>query len=215
MSDLECAAMPIITPIVEGAKNSLSGLDERQRLILARWIAKTGYVLAHYMDFHRLVPRKHCRHLFENPLELPNGVVAVTNFPPVPHPYFLWFGSSWPILRSTKAAADDEIRRALASSYKIVVQLEHFCFMVAYWSLPGFSIGAFPDLHHVVWPETSVFRQMPGGHFPPTKIDSLTYVKEMIESTCVVEDSMSLDEPVEGPIRWIRVNPESASANND
>lgn len=213
MATLEGTAKQLITAMVDGALTETHALTEPERNLVGRWMVKTAYALAFYMDFHWLVPESHCRKLVQCG-NAPTDVAVLFSTSPIPNPCHLWFGSSWPIVMRDDYP-DVVLKDALTQSYKVAIQLQHLCFVVCHWSLPGFSIGLIENFHQVICPPQGAFRNLGPGTLP-NPIDETTILRELVESTAVFEDSLSTDEIVFSSARNIRVvHPEMSTLRTD
>ena len=202
MSALEMAIDPILWPLINGEHINLRHLTDEQRILLGRWVAKTGYVLSQILPSEIQVPEMHLRTLYENSEGLPNGVYTLAACSTVPCPYRLMVCSTWPIVISDYIETEEDLAELIGASYKIVFQIGWLVFAIVYWASPGWNLGLFRGLHDPVWPTEGPFRELEG--FAPQAVSESFYFDEMISSLAVFQNGLSPDEPITGPVQFIK-----------
>lgn len=149
MSNLERNCKGILLDMIRGQRQPRQ-LSETERLLVARWAAKTAYVLNSSANYPIKAPPQQLRELRENTHKLPWGVVVVAATGPFLN--FGWFQSNcWTL------CAPDNLTKGIAGlmdtrTYKIGLQLGHMLLIVAWHAIPGWWKMLWSDQHVVLWP---------------------------------------------------------------
>jgi hypothetical protein len=163
MSDLEVAVRPILGPLLAGT-SELETLTKTARLTLARWTAKTAYMLNWSANYPRKVPTAHLRTLMTAP-DLPQQVVVMAC------PYdgdarFAWLqGPTWEL--DLVSVERDVAAQIAARSYKITVHLGRLMLMTAWWPDPDWAYRLLNGVHRNVWPPRALWMITYPGGIPP------------------------------------------------
>src|SRR2546428_2169378 len=98
MSDLEQAAKPVLVPVIDGQRSVLT-LSASERLLVARWAAKTAFMLNSSSDQSNMgmrVPVEHFDFLRTHLDELPSGVGVFTGHGPGSRDFSWVQENKWP-----------------------------------------------------------------------------------------------------------------------
>jgi hypothetical protein len=149
MSDLEDSCKGILLDMIRGRR--LPGqVSKAECLPVARWAAKTAYVLNSSANYPIKAPPQQLRELHENSRKLPWGVVVIATTGPFVN--FGWFQSNrWQL------CAPDNLTKRIAGlmdtrTYKIGVQFGHMILLVAWHAIPGWWKMLWSGQHVVLWP---------------------------------------------------------------
>lgn len=149
MSDLEHSCQRILLDLVHGRRKP-GQLSEKECLPVARWAAKTAYVLNSSANYPIKVPTQHFRNLFEHPSKLPWGVVVVATTSSS-------FGSGWFQSTRWQLCAPDFLTNRIAGlmdtrTYKIGIQFGHMVLLIVWHAIPGWWKMLWDGQHTVLWP---------------------------------------------------------------
>src|SRR5260370_830069 len=149
MSDLENSCKGVLLDLIHGRRQPAQ-LSETECLPIARWAAKTAYVLNSSANYTIKAPPQQLRELRENTRDLPWGVVVIATTGPFVN--FRWFQSNRWML-----CAPDNLTKRIAGlmdtrTYKIGVQFGHMLLIVAWHAIPGWWKMLWSHQHVVLWP---------------------------------------------------------------
>lgn len=149
MSELEGGCKGVLLDLIHGRRQP-SQLSEAECLPIARWAAKTAYVLNSSANYTIKAPPQQLRELRENTHNLPWGVVVIAATGPFRN--FGWFQSNRWIL-----CGPDNLTKRIAGlmdtcTYKIGIQFGHMLLIVAWHVIPGWWKMLWSDQHCVLWP---------------------------------------------------------------
>jgi hypothetical protein len=158
LSDLENQARPFLTDLMSGQR-TLHALSGEERLLLARWTAKTAFVLSNAAPLEAVVPEDHPRTLKEISGSLPVGVGVFANQHEHTGKFSYVQKNHW--LRFSEEEQPEDPQR-----YKITLQLQNLLLLVAHWPPPTrFVLAA--ATHVPIWPiETLSPSYYPGIDLP-------------------------------------------------
>jgi hypothetical protein len=160
MSRLEVEVQPILTPLID-ATRPLESNDGAARLVLARWAAKSAYVLNWSANYPRKVPLAHLRALVETP-ELHPRVVVMAAAHAGPSSLFWVQGPTWQI--DAPGVLFEDVQTLAARSYKITMQIGSVILLVAFWPGEYWRYSLANDVHRNVWPPFGLWNiRYPGG----------------------------------------------------
>ena len=163
MSDLEQGCREVLLALVQ-ARGSPKDLSEQECLRVARWAAKTAYVLNSSANYTIKVPPQHLRELRENTRKLPWGVVVVAATGA-----FLssgWFQSTQWQLCAPEALTSRIENLMDTRTYKIGIHFGHMVLLVIWHSIPGWWKMIWSGQHTPLWP----WRGQCGWHYDDTSI---------------------------------------------
>ena len=149
MSVLENGCKGILLDMIRGGRRP-GQLSEAECLLVARWAAKTAYVLNSSANYPIKAPPQQLKELHENSHSLPWGVVVIAATGPFVN--FGWFQSNRWML-----CAPDNLTHRIAGlmdtrTYKIGVQFGHMLLLVAWHAIPGWWKMLWSGQHVVLWP---------------------------------------------------------------
>ncbi len=149
MSDLENSCKGTLLDLIHGRRQPAQ-LSETECLLVARWAAKTAYMLNSSANFPIKAPPEHLKELYQNARDLPWGVVVIAVTGPFVH--LRWFQSNRWVL-----CAPDNLTKRIAGlmdtrTYKIGVQFGHTLLLVAWHAIPGWWKMLWSGQHVVLWP---------------------------------------------------------------
>jgi hypothetical protein len=163
MSDLEHSCREILLALAHGQRQP-GQLSEAECLPVARWMAKTAYVLNSSANYTIKVPAQHLRELHENARKLPWGVVVIATIGP-------FVNSGWFQSTRWQLCAPDNLTNRIAGlmdtrTYKIGIQLGHMLLLVVWHAIPGWWKMLWHGQHTVLWP----WRGKCGWHYDDDSI---------------------------------------------
>lgn len=154
MSRLEDEAKPILISLIE-AERPIFGLTDNERLVLARWSAKTAYMMNSSSNLKEKVNPIHLRELAADSTQFPTGVAVFVQQHGLKDNHtrhFAWFQQNhWPYSSSALPCPDEKNRGE--GGYKIGLQFGQLVMLTVFWPhQPGwrFVIGA--GMHVPLWP---------------------------------------------------------------
>ena len=162
----------------------LQQLSETEYLPVARWAAKTAFVLNSSANYPIKAPPLQLKELRENTRDLPWGVVVIAATGPFVN--FGWFQSNRWVL-----CAPDNLTKRIAGlmdtrTYKIGVQLGHMLLIVTWHAIPAWWKMLWSGLHVVVWPlkgkcgwhedDTSLLAALEPGMILPVHVQEIKLV---------------------------------------
>ena len=118
--------------------------------MVARWAAKTAYVLNSSANYTVKVPAQHLKELRENVHKLPWGVVVVAMRAP-------FVSSGWFQSTRWQLCAPDNLTDRIAAlmdtrTYKIGVHFGHMALVVVWHAIPAWWKMFWQSQHIVLWP---------------------------------------------------------------
>jgi hypothetical protein len=149
MSQLENDSRPILTHLFRAGRAPVD-LEPHERVQIARWAAKTAYVLNSASNFDQHVPAEHYRYLRAHADSLPNDVVVLAQQQSGDESFYWHQGAIWRVCGHDLA----EIEALCGSTYKISLQLRHLLLLVAWWPHPGWRYVLWRGIHVPLWPRT-------------------------------------------------------------
>lgn len=173
MSAMEATCKPLLVPLVEGIRD-LGSVRLSDRAKLARWAAKTAWVLNSASNYDDLVPPQHFRHLIEGNRRLPKGVVVVAQQHALADDFFWYQGAIWPVVGDC-SLREAEFERLRNESYKISLQFGRLMLLVAWWPHQPWSLVLEPGVHRPLWPNQGavLYASSRSGPPPQTKVEAL------------------------------------------
>lgn len=188
MSDLETDAVPLLTALLDRQKD-ISSLDLREKLLFARWAAKTAFMMNSASAFDRRVPADHFVQLYRSPKRLPGGVFVLAQQHRHTAAFNIFQFPNWDLV-GLPVPESKLIDDALATAYKIGFQLGSLLVAVGFFSIrryvlylrDGVHVCLSPLLPRVRW------RNQAGTDFPWD--DSLAALQSfVIDAGLSLEDS--------------------------
>ena len=151
MSKLEELASPVLLPLIN-RQRLVEGLGPAERLIIARWAAKTAYVLNRSANFKLKVPDEHLRAIYAHHARLPKGMFVLAQQHRNTEPASWIQSASWNVAPAQQVT--EKVKTALATrSYKIAIQLGTLLLLVAYSPSPNWKLALWRGIHTPFWPE--------------------------------------------------------------
>jgi hypothetical protein len=149
MSDLEDKVKPLLIPLLN-AQQSVHGLPSAERLILARWAAKTAYMVNSSSNLDVAVNPSHIRFLAEDQTTLPEAVgVFIQHYEDSRE--FSWVQENhWPCF--SLVPPEDGGKDKGRGGYKIGLQFRRLFLSVAHWPHSNWSFLLGAGMHMPVWP---------------------------------------------------------------
>jgi hypothetical protein len=158
MSDIENQVRPALMDLMTGQR-TLHALGAEERLLLARWTAKTAFVLSNAAPMETAVPEDHPRTLKEISESLPVGVGVFANQHEHTGKFSYVQKNHW--LRFSEQEQPEHPDR-----YKIALQLQNLLLLIAHWPPPTRLVLA-AATHVPIWPiETLSPSHYPGIDLP-------------------------------------------------
>jgi hypothetical protein len=185
MSDLENQAKSIMIPLID-AKRSVFGLTDEERPLMARWAAKTAYLISYTAVQQDRVGMAHLRSLAKDGTLPASVCVAAAQHAPTGKASFVQ-KNSW-----LHALADHHLGAAIEETvgYKIGMQFGHLLLVVAHW--PGkvrYLLSA--GLHVPIWPSEQFYPSYYSGVEIAPDIDSRIALEHFSTTLAVIHQPPS------------------------
>jgi hypothetical protein len=150
MSTLETEIAPLLKSLLSW-ETDISSLDMRQRLLFARWAAKTAYMMNSASAVDRRVPTEHFAELYDSPARLPGGVFVLGQQHRCSEGFSIFQFPSWDLvgLAVPESKAVDD---ALRTTYKIGFQLGPLLVVVGFFSVRPYVLYLRHGIHVCLWP---------------------------------------------------------------
>ena len=152
MSQLETDAQPILISLAEGIE-TLSELDSKQSLILARWACRTAYMLHAASNYRPIVPPDHFRLIRSNPTGLPDRVYVHAHQHRSTEPFAWWQGPSWCVTAKDEFLSSEMRAILQAKAYKICFSIKDLILIVSHNPFPELQLVLWKWNHFPVFPE--------------------------------------------------------------
>jgi hypothetical protein len=163
MSDLESGAKPLLIPLIDGSR-SVATVDRDERIIVARWTAKTAFAYNASSAYHKAVP--------EHPRILARGRF--------PDNFAVFAGQDEETLGFTSLQSRFDLIHPLAdlsakpeaaalseASYKMSFRIGHLLLTSAFWPSHGWAMVVVRDSHTVLVNTAKVREENDGGNMRP------------------------------------------------
>lgn len=147
MSDLETEARPLLLEL-SSRRGALPRLGAEETKLLARWAAKTAYMLNSASNFPFATPNEHFRTLHEGQLE--DGVHVFGGYH-LAKPHLSWVQG--PIWRTERQLGRQRFDELAPHSYKVTLVIGHLMLLVAYWPDPTWHYLMTTNVHRRIWPD--------------------------------------------------------------
>ena len=150
MSRLENDIKPLLVDLIS-LNRRIDTMSDDERLLFARWVAKTAFAWnAAYTDSIP-VPSGHIKRLSKGEPLAPNTAIVAMQIAHSLENYEHWFSSNWPCHSELPATHDmGQLRAIQDKSYKLSFQFGAMHFMVANWSDPSWSFAPVSGFHEIV-----------------------------------------------------------------
>ncbi len=152
LSQLEEDARPVLQELMEGA-GTIVASTPTQRRIIARWAAKTAFLVANVSPFNHPVPAGHLWALDEGG-DLPPGVAVYAGQAHTGTKTAYLQSTTWP---QFTARQDGYIVGALRDGYKIGLQFKDLMLLVAFAPMSGVRFVTAACLHFPLNPDGSIW----------------------------------------------------------
>jgi hypothetical protein len=152
MSSLENLAKPILIPLIDGQR-SIFGFTTDERLVLARWAAKTAYALNSSSNLEDKVSASHPQELKASVTCLPSGVAVFIQQHGLEDKhtrYLSWIQQNQWLQMLVPESGDEHSN--VNGGYKIGLQFGRLMFLVAYWPYHGWRFVVGTGMHVALWP---------------------------------------------------------------
>ena len=202
MRDLETQNQPTLKRLIHGSKDEII-LTCAEGIHLARWAAKTVYVLHEASNYARTVPKEHYQWMTQNDEGLPPGVCAVAMHNPI------WTSADWlqwPIWPGlSDSLYDDAALQSLTmQSYKIGLQFGHLMICVFWWPDDKVYYGAQRGMRGL-WPVAGPGYWLENIETPPDRaVLSQENLTKFLCKICVVDPEIEYGRGIAGPMNLIR-----------
>jgi hypothetical protein len=166
MSSLESETAPLLKSLLSGDKD-ISFLDLRQRLLFARWAAKTAFMMNSASAFDRRVPPEHFKELYRSPKRLPGGVFVLGQQHRHSEGFNIFQFPSWDLV-GLAVPESKEVDDALGTAYKVGFQLGALLVVVGFFAVHPNVLYLRHGVHVCLWPllPRIRWREQAGVDFP-------------------------------------------------
>jgi len=145
--------MPILISLIDGKRSAFSFTDD-ERLVLARWAAKTAYALNSSSNLKDNVNPSHLRELAADPTRLPSGVAVFIQQHGLEEKHtrhFSWIQQNhWRYVPLVPPRSGEENKGK--SGYKIGLQFGRLILLVVFWPHAGWRFLLGSGMHVMLWP---------------------------------------------------------------
>ena len=148
MSALEIEAMPILKPLIDGTVSLLS-ISDAERTIVAKWTAKTAYVISHAVPLKKTPDPSHLHYMKDHAGGVPLRVgvfgqqsMATGDFRQIQR-------NQWRHLTNSPSRITPIPPRG---TYKTALQFRYLMLLVAHWSAPDSELMIAAGIHIPLWP---------------------------------------------------------------
>jgi hypothetical protein len=143
MSDLEQGCQGILRDMTN-SRRLPEQLSEKECLLVARWAAKTAFVLNSSANYTIKVSEQQLKQLRERSDDLPWGIVVVATTSS-------FFNSDWMQSTRWQLCAPDNLTKRIASlmdtrTYKVAIQFGHMVLVVVWHAIPGWWMMLWREL---------------------------------------------------------------------
>ena len=147
MSELEATAMQVLIPLIEG-RSTLTNLSISERLLVARWSAKTACTHNWSSSYDRIIPLEHFRAIRECPTRLPRGMAVFARQCDAGTAFMAHQDRQWIRQAQILNVSEAQFHGLTEKSYKISFLLGHLALSVAFWPPElGWKFLIQPELH--------------------------------------------------------------------
>ena len=182
MSRLETSAKPIVTELIN-AKRVITALTADESGVVAKWMAKTAFLLANASLGKRPVPPEHRKLLHGDKVTIPSGVGIFGMHAPFDRQASYLQSARWPQILGPESRGKVT---ASQGSYKIGLQYRYFYFVVVYYGATSPYEYAIAAGHHVpMWPQKMVWPAYVSRE-PLQDRTSLPLLKEFADAVAVL-----------------------------
>lgn len=164
MSRLEEDIKPIIIPLISADKVVVE-LTPKERLSLARWAAKVAYLLNYASNYHKNVPRKHYRYLYEHYDRLPEQVVVLAQQHHGNLKFYWLQQAAWNI-SANNDIIEEIYNRLMNESYKISLLFGKLILLIGYLPHTQLRFGLWKGIHVPLWPSKGPIGWYENKDFP-------------------------------------------------
>lgn len=153
MSRLEVAAKPLIIALIEGER-LVFGLTDDERLLLARWSAKTAYMMNSSSNLRERIDSAHLRGIMTDADRLPTNVAVFFQQHGLKEGHtrhFAWVQQNhWPYVPLVPPLDDEENKGQ--GGYKIGLQFGQLVLLTVFWPHAGWKYVIGSGMHAPLWP---------------------------------------------------------------
>jgi hypothetical protein len=151
MSQMESAAKPLLLALFHGRRD-VADLDFRERQLVARWTAKTAYMLNSASNYCLKVPVQHLQFIRAHRHRLPERTMVVGLQHRNSDPFHWCQLPMWGMTAANDEHVDAEVAVMARQGYKICLQFAQLILMVCYLPIPGWRYVLWREIHWPIWP---------------------------------------------------------------
>ena len=177
IGSLESQVRPLLRDLMSGQR-TLHALSAEERLLLARWTAKTAFVLSDAAPLDAVVPEDHPQTLKNIADTLPAGVGVFANQHEPTGKFSYVQKNHW--LRFSEEEQPEHPQR-----YKIALQLQNLILLIAHWPPPTRLILA-AATHVPIWPIEMLSPSYYPGIDQPRPYDSRSLLMRFSDTLAVL-----------------------------
>jgi hypothetical protein len=146
MSRLENESKSLLISLIDG-HSSLLRIKIEERILVARWAAKTAYALSHATPLRKATDASHLRFVMNNLAKLPTGVGVFAQQTNPTRNFGNFQRNRWPVFSNVPGGGPPP-----EGSYKIALEFRHLLLLVAYWAKPTADFLLVAGVHIPLWP---------------------------------------------------------------
>jgi len=151
MSQMEADAKNMLISLMEGSETVVN-LTSEQRLLLARWAAKTAYMLNYAANYPNYVPLTHLHFLYTNDSSLPDRVVVFAQQHHGKSKFYWIQGDVWNATNIPASLQEEKIEQLKNDFYKIGLQLGKLLLLIASRPNDNWLFNMWRGIHVPLWP---------------------------------------------------------------
>ena len=150
MDRLEAAVKENLISLI-AAEKVVVDLEANERVNIARWVAKTTYLLNFASNYYKNIPIDHYHYLYSHNDSLPLGAAVFAQQHHGDSKFYWLQQAEWRFTTPNKPGK--RLLRVLqTSSYKITLQFGKLLLMIAYLHDPNLRLVMWSGIHVPLWP---------------------------------------------------------------
>lgn len=151
MSEMENQAKPALRALMT-LERRVVDLGAEERIVLARWTAKTAFALNSASNYPKNIPAAHFTALRTAAPPLPDRTAVYAQQHDGEATLYWLQGANWRTAVESESHEAEECKAAAKLSYKISFQFRRLLLTVAWWPDPAWHFLLWRGVHVPLWP---------------------------------------------------------------
>ena len=151
MSELENNAKPALCALMN-LERRVVDLSAAERVVLARWTAKTAFALNSASNYPKNIPAEHFMELRAADPPLPDRTAVYAQQHDGTAPFYWVQQAAWRTEVESESNETEECTRAAQRSYKISFQFRRLLLTSSWWPDPAWHYVIWRGVHVPLWP---------------------------------------------------------------